>query len=51
MSNGWSVSLTKSNHIKFTDNNGHIVITASTPSDWRSLTYLRVWLKKSGLKF
>ena len=33
---GWIVEVTRSNHVRWVHPNGSIIISSSTPSDWRS---------------
>ena len=45
---GWVVTLSKGNHIKWTSPSGASVFTASTPSDWRVLCNIKRDLRKYG---
>ena len=47
---GWSVTLTRKCHLRWTNPEGRSVISASTPSDWRNRRNLLADLKRLGLQ-
>ena len=49
---GWTVERTKSGHIRFrpADPSRRVVVTAGTPSDWRSRANLAADLRRQGLE-
>jgi hypothetical protein len=51
ISQGWTVTRTKSYHLKWRSPAGQLVVTSSTPSDRRAITAMKVWLRRYGLEF
>jgi predicted RNA binding protein YcfA (HicA-like mRNA interferase family) len=47
---GWTVTKTNKNHIRFRSPQGSCVFVPSTPSDWRGPLKARSDLRRAGLK-
>jgi hypothetical protein len=48
---GWTITRTKNDHLKWRGPEGQLVVSASTPSDHRAITAIRVRLRREGLEF
>ena len=48
-SQGWVVTPTKNGHLKWVSPAGAVVISPSTPSDWRSMKNHVAYLRRAGL--
>lgn len=46
---GWSVSLSNGNHLKWVAPNGKVIFTSKTPSDARAIDNIKRDLKSAGL--
>jgi predicted RNA binding protein YcfA (HicA-like mRNA interferase family) len=46
---GWTVSSTRNSHLRWRRPDGHVVITAGSPSDHRGIRNDKVRLRKAGL--
>jgi hypothetical protein len=44
---GWTLSLTHGGHIRWLGPRGQVVISSSTPSDWRATKQLAARLKRA----
>ena len=47
---GWTVTKTNKNHWKFVSPHGDIVVTSSTPSDWRTERNFLARLRRAGFR-
>lgn len=47
---GWHIEATKSGHIRWTSPDGRFFHSASSPSDFRAIKYIRQYLRKYGMK-
>lgn len=47
---GWKIELTKSSHLRWTSPDGRFFHSASSPSDFRAIKYIRQYLRKYGMK-
>lgn len=46
---GWTVTLTRNNHLAWRSPTGALVISSFTPSDKRAILNLRAFLRRNGL--
>jgi hypothetical protein len=47
---GWQIDPTKSGHLRWTSPDGRFFHSASSPSDFRAIKYIRQYLRKYGMK-
>ena len=47
---GWTVTRTRNGHLKWVSPQGSVVISPSTPSDWRSMKNHLAHLRRAGFK-
>lgn len=45
----WTIERTKGHHIRWTSPTGAVVLSGSTPGDWRNMKNVRAQLRNAGL--
>ena len=48
MKQGWEITVSKSNHLRWTSPDGRNFTSSKTPSDYRVIKYVKQYLRKYG---